>query len=96
MRDTRDQAQTVSRCHLLAEWSRKLGVHLLAAGIALSVSLGQPNIAEAGVVMEQPKSRKVLRRSGVLSLLCSQATVLSLELGYSIRYALATTFSCLN
>lgn len=44
-----------------AEWSRKLGVHLLAAGIALSVSLGQPNIAEAGVVMEQPKSRKLFQ-----------------------------------
>ena len=42
-----------------AEWSKKLGVHLLAAGIALSATLGQCHIAEAGVVLEQPKSRKV-------------------------------------
>ena len=61
---------------LLAEWSKKLGVHLLAAGIALSATLGHPNVAEAGVVYEQPKSRKVILRKGVLSMLCSRVTAL--------------------
>lgn len=49
------------RVLVTADWTKKIGVHLLAAGIALSATLGQVSTAEAkaGVVIEQPKSRKV-------------------------------------
>lgn len=46
-----------------AEWQTRFGVHLLAAGLAAATVLGQPSIAEAGVVMEQPKVKKVSRHS---------------------------------
>jgi hypothetical protein len=42
-----------------AEWHTKFGVHLIAAGLTAATLLGQPSIAEAGVVIEQPKTKKV-------------------------------------
>lgn len=46
-----------------ADWNKKIGVPLLAAGLALSASLGHVDTAEAksGVVIEQPKSRKLFQ-----------------------------------
>lgn len=44
-----------------ADWQTRFGVHLLAAGLAAATVLGQPSIAEAGVVMEQPKVKKLFQ-----------------------------------
>jgi len=44
-----------------AEWQTKCGVHLLAAGLAAATILGQPSIAEAGVVITQPEVKKVFQ-----------------------------------
>lgn len=55
---------------LFADWGKKVGVHLLAAGLALSVSLGHVNVAEAGVVIEQPKARKVGNQALLCMLFC--------------------------
>lgn len=44
-----------------AEWHTKFGVHLIAAGLTAATLLGQPSIAEAGVVIEQPKTKKVFQ-----------------------------------
>lgn len=46
-----------------AEWQTKCGVHLLAAGLAAATILGQPSIAEAGVVITQPEVKKVSGQS---------------------------------
>lgn len=44
---------------MLAGWQRSVGVQLLAAGLAATALVASPSIADAKVVLEQPKVKKV-------------------------------------
>jgi len=63
MRDPSGSKILYLRACAFAEWQSNFGTHLLVAGLAAATLLGQPSIAEAGVVIEQPKTKKVSRQS---------------------------------